>query len=76
MAIKVFHTAKNHASYYSMELTKKTYLFADIFDGNCVDVNLTVEAKLLEKSENIGFICERGSLKVCGEKSFAVFVVC
>lgn len=45
-----------------MELTKKTYLFADIFDGNCVDVNLTVEAKLLEKSENFRDVSKRLSL--------------
>lgn len=72
---KYFIPQKNRASYYSMEFNEKTYLFVDIFDGNCVDVNLPVEPKLLEKSENIGFIYENGSLKVCGEKGFAVFVV-
>lgn len=72
---KYFIPQKNGASYYNFVFDEKTYLYVDIFDDNCVDVNLPVEPKLLEKSENIDFDYENGTLKVRGGKGFAVFVV-
>ena len=70
---KYFVPQKNRASYYTVDYEGKTYLYVDIFNGNGIDIDLSAEPTLLDKSKNISYTFKKGVLKVSGEKGFCVF---
>lgn len=71
-----FDTQKNNASYYTVNYDGKTYLYADFFENNNLEIALNGKnALLLEKYGNTNYVVENDTLKITSDKGFASFVL-
>ncbi len=71
---KYFKPLKNKASYYQISVEDKTYIFADLFVETSLDIPISGQVSLLEKSEDVSFEKVGKVLKIKGNNGFAVFV--
>ncbi len=65
---------KNRASVYSVPFEGKTYIYADVFEENVLNIPISGKITLLEKTEGISYERSDDKLKLIGNRGFAVFV--
>ena len=66
--------SKNKASYYKVSAEGKTYIYADIFETNTLQISITGNVKLTEKQGDIEYTVQNGTLTVHGNKGFVSFI--
>lgn len=71
---KYFIPSKNKASYYKVGAEGKTYIYADIFETNTLQIPITGNVKLTEKQGDIDYTVQNGTLIVHGNKGFVSFI--
>ncbi len=71
---RFFEVEKDRASYYTVQAEGKTFLYADFFEENTLEIPICGSVHLYEKSDGISFSEKDGTLTVSGDKGYAVFI--
>ena len=71
---KYFIPSKDKASYYKVGAEGKTYIYADIFETNTLQIPITGNVKRIEKQGDIEYTVQNGTLTVHGNKGFVSFI--
>ncbi len=72
---KYFIPQKDKASVYSVEFDGKTYLYADFFKQEVLELPINGKISLIEKGEGIAYEIQNDVLKINGEKGGIAFVI-
>lgn len=71
---KYFTPLTDGASYYKVTFEGKIYLYVDFFQDQTLNIPITKNVTLFEKSDGIAYCLKNGELTVFGEHGYAVFV--
>jgi hypothetical protein len=71
---KYFSPSKNKTSFYTIPFNGSTYIYADMFEKNTLQITVGEKIALIEKSDGISYVIENGVLKLTGDRGFAVFI--
>ena len=72
---KYFIPEQNKGSAYTLSFENKKYVYVDVFESKEIKVQYEGTADLLEKSENVKYVINDNTIRVSGEKGYAVFVL-
>ena len=71
---KYFAPQGKHSLAYTVPFMDKLYIYADIFEGESVNIPFKGNLRMLQKSDAISCTAENDILTVSGENGYAVFV--
>ncbi len=71
---KYFKPEQDKASYYKVKAENKTFIYADIFAQNQLQIPVQGKVRLMEKQGDIEYSLQENTLIISGNKGFASFV--
>ena len=72
---KFFIPDKNRSGVYTINHDGKTYAYFDFMDKETLTLNVNGKVSLFEKSNDVNYKLENGTLTVLGENGYATFII-